>query len=173
MRSELEFGPSNLGLDRISQRVENALTQFDLQDVADSPPSVLSYAQRRRVTLASLAVMDQDLLVLDEPTVGLDRNGMKTTLEWCQSLQRQGKTTVLVTHDMEVAAMADRVVVLESGKVVGDGTPAAVFAADQIMQRSQLSAPLAAKIALQLNLPHIATNDALCDLLIPALKAAA
>ena len=113
VREEVAFGPKNLGLPagEVETQVEEALAGFRLVDVADSPPAVLGYGLRRRVTLASLAAMDPPVLVLDEPTVGLDARGLAETLDWLAELQARGRTIVLVTHEMALAAEhADRVV---------------------------------------------------------------
>ncbi|NIV29141.1 MAG: ATP-binding cassette domain-containing protein, partial [Anaerolineae bacterium] len=121
VREEVAFGPKNLGLPagEVETQVEDALARFRLGDVADSPPAVLGYGLRRRVTLASLAAIDPPVLVLDEPTVGLDARGLAETLDWLAELQARGRTIVLVTHAMAVAAEhADRVVAMFEGQII-------------------------------------------------------
>jgi energy-coupling factor transport system ATP-binding protein len=141
---EISFGPKNLGLspDRVRARLQAALTRFDLSDVADQPPAILSYGLRRRVTLASLAAMDPNILVLDEPTVGLDARGQQETFDWLVELKSHGRTIILISHDMSlVARHADRVVVLERGRLIADGLPGSVFCQDEILARASLAAP--------------------------------
>jgi energy-coupling factor transport system ATP-binding protein len=152
---EVAFGPRNLGLDAgaVEARVESALARFELTALAHTAPAVLSYALRRLVTLASVAAMDPAILVLDEPTVGLDAPGWATTLAWCQDLHRAGRTVLLITHDMEVAAQAERVVVLQRGRVLGDGTPAAIFARRKLLMEASLEPPPVAALAQRLGLP--------------------
>jgi energy-coupling factor transport system ATP-binding protein len=144
VRQEVAFGPRNLGLstDQVEAQVESALKRFDLVAVADHPPAILSYGLRRRVTLASLAAMDPPLLVLDEPTVGLDVPGLRETFEWLAELHTQGRTIILVTHDMALAAeYADRVVVLQEGQIIADGPPVQVFQQADLLARASLNPP--------------------------------
>ncbi len=144
VRQELAFGPRNLGLppDEVQARVEAALACFALSDVAERPPAILGYGLRRRVTLASLAAMDPPILVLDEPTVGLDAPGLRETFDWLAERHGQGRTILLVTHDMALAAeYAQRVVVLHQGRVQADGTPAHLFALVDLLARASLAPP--------------------------------
>jgi cobalt transport protein ATP-binding subunit len=163
VRQELAFGPRNLGLARaeVEARVEAALARFDLLAVADRPPAILSYGLRRRVTLASLAAMDPPVLVLDEPTVGLDAPGLHETFNWLVELQAQGRTIVLVTHDMAlVAEYADRVVVLHEGQIIGDGAPADIFEEADLLARASLTPPPLVALARVLR-PYGLRGDAL------------
>jgi cobalt transport protein ATP-binding subunit len=144
IRQELAFGPRNLGLSSagVETRVDNALTRFNLVAVAEQPPAILSYGLRRRVTLASLTAMDPPVLVLDEPTVGLDAPGRHETFGWLAELQATGRTILLVTHDMTlVAEYADRVVVLRGGEIIADGPPASLFQQSQLLARASLTPP--------------------------------
>jgi energy-coupling factor transport system ATP-binding protein len=153
VRQELAFGPRNLGLPaaEVSRRVEAALARFGLTTVAERPPSILSYGQRRQVTLASLAAVDTPVLVLDEPTVGLDARGLGETVHWMAELHAQGRTIVLVTHDMAlVAEHADRVVVLDRGEIIADGAPAELFQQPELLARASLALPPVTALALAL-----------------------
>jgi len=156
VRQELAFGPRNLGLApaEVEARVEGALARFALDSVADQPPAIMSYGLRRRVTLASLAAMDPPVLVLDEPTVGLDAPGRRETFEWLTELQADGRTILLVTHDMALAAeYADRVIVLYQGQIIADGPPSALFQQSDVLARASLVPPpvMALAQALQSN----------------------
>jgi cobalt transport protein ATP-binding subunit len=144
VRQEVAFGPRNLGLPpaEIEARVEAALIRFDLAAIADTPPAILSYGLRRRVTLASLAAMDPPVLVLDEPTVGLDAAGLRETFGWLAELQAGGHTILLVTHDMAlVAECAERAVVLHAGQILADGLPADLFRQTDLLSRASLAPP--------------------------------
>jgi energy-coupling factor transport system ATP-binding protein len=144
VRAEVGFGPRNLGLspEQVDTRVQAALTRFDLALVADRPPAILSYGLRRRVTLASAAAMDPPILVLDEPTVGLDASGLEETFNWLADLHAQERTILLVTHDMAlVAAYADRVIVLDQGQIISDGSPADLFQEADILAHASLYPP--------------------------------
>jgi energy-coupling factor transporter ATP-binding protein EcfA2 len=97
--------------------------------------------------------MDPAILVLDEPTVGLDAPGWATTLAWCREVHQAGRTVLLITHDMEVAAAAERVVVLERGRVIGDGAPADIFAHPELLAQASLEPPPVAALAQRMGLP--------------------
>jgi energy-coupling factor transporter ATP-binding protein EcfA2 len=167
VRQELAFGPRNLGLPatETEARVRAALTHFALAAVADKPPAILGYGLRRRVTLASLATMDPPVLVLDEPAVGLDATGLRETFAWLASLHAQGRTILLITHDMAlVAQYAERVVVLHQGQVIADGAPASIFRQAALLAHASLAPPPTIALARALHLPgDCLTIDAFCD----------
>ncbi|MBK9094241.1 MAG: ABC transporter ATP-binding protein [Anaerolineae bacterium] len=127
---EVAFGPRNLGLPAasVAQRVAQALARFDLTELAGQPPAVLSFTQRRRVTLAAVAALETPILVLDEPTVSLDAEARGGLLAWLHERHAQGITLVLVTHDLAlVADHAQRVLVMQDGRLVADGAPGEVL----------------------------------------------
>jgi energy-coupling factor transport system ATP-binding protein len=167
---ELAFGPRNLGLSpaSVEARVEAALARFELAAVADSPPAILSYGLRRRITLASLAAVESPILVLDEPSVGLDVPGRRETFHWLAERHAQGHTIVLVSHDMAlVAAYAERVVVLQGGQILADGGVVDVFRKTEDLARSALAPPPVMALAQALR-PHGfqgagRTVDTFCD----------
>lgn len=142
---EVAFGPRNLGLaaDVVAQRVRQALARFELTDLATQPPAMLSFTQRRRVTLAAVAALETPILVLDEPTVGLDAEACASVLAWLHERHAQGVTLLLVTHDLAlVAAHAQRVLVMQGGRLVAAGPPALVLAQrDLLAQAGLLAAP--------------------------------
>jgi energy-coupling factor transport system ATP-binding protein len=152
---ELAFGPRNLGLQAavVEERVSFSLAYFALTELADTPPAVLSYALRRLVTLASLAAMEPAILVLDEPTVGLDAQGWAVTLDWVEELHADGRTVLLVTHDMRAAARAERAIVLTDGRIIADAPPAKVFRQPELLARAALEPPPVAALAKRLGLP--------------------
>jgi energy-coupling factor transport system ATP-binding protein len=144
VRQELAFGPQNLQLPpaEVKARVEAALVRFDLTKVADKPPATLSYGLRRRITLASLAAIDPPVLVLDEPTVGLDAPSLRETFLWLAALHAQRRTIFLITHDMALAAQyAERIVVLHTGQIVADGAAADLFQQAGLLDRASLALP--------------------------------
>jgi energy-coupling factor transporter ATP-binding protein EcfA2 len=170
VREELAFGPRNLGFapDEVEAHVEAALTRFELAALADCPPAILSYGLRRRITLASLAAVDSPILVLDEPTVGLDAPGRRETFDWLAERHAQGHTIVLVSHDMAVvAAYAQRVVVLHDGEILADGDVVDVFHKTEVLARTALALPPVMALAEALR-PHGfhgtgRTVDTFCD----------
>jgi cobalt transport protein ATP-binding subunit len=167
---EVAFGPRNLGLtpEQVKGRVDAALMRFGLAAIADRPPAILSYGVRRRVTLASLAAMAPPVLVLDEPTVGLDAAGLHETFSWLKEMHKGGRTIVLVTHDMALAAeYADRLVVLRQGEIIADGAPAMLFQQPDLLATAGLAPPplMALAQALQpLGIHNCGLSvDAVCD----------
>ncbi len=127
VREELAYGPTRLGMDAVDQRVASILDRFGLQNVADIPPALLGYGARRTVTLASLAALSTPIVVLDEPTVGLDGRGLGQLLTWFSDLRAEGVTIILVTHELDLAVRADRVIALKAGHIVDDGEPSSVL----------------------------------------------
>lgn len=120
---EVAYGPRQLGLSQVEVRVAEALAHFDLTAYADVPPAILGYGRRRAVTLAALAALETPILVLDEPTVGLDGRGWAQLLAWLHARRAAGVTIILITHELALAARADRVVALEAGQIIADGDP--------------------------------------------------
>lgn len=170
VHEEVAFGPRNLGLSpgQVNTLVQAALNRFDLIAVADSPPAILSYGLRRRVTLAAAAAMDPPFFVLDEPTVGLDARGLDETFEWLAELRHKGRTILLVTHDMDVVAQyADRVIVLNQGEILADGQPSDVFQQVDVLAQASLYPPPLMALAQALGTYGLRgdtlTLDAFCD----------
>ena len=127
---ELAYGLGNIGItpSQTVERVERMLEHAELTELRERDPMALSGGQQQRVALASVLVMDQPLLVLDEPTSQLDPQATDEVFELIKSAKQEGRTIVLVEHKMEqVAAYSDRVVLMDKGRIILDGTPAEVF----------------------------------------------
>lgn len=123
VHKEIAYGPHKLGLARSEEAVKGVLGRFGLTSLADTPPALLSYGDKRAVTLASLAILETPIVVLDEPSVGLDGFGVSQLLSWLADLREKGTTLIVVTHELDLARCADRVIAIEGGVVVADGTP--------------------------------------------------
>jgi energy-coupling factor transport system ATP-binding protein len=161
VREEIAFGPRNLGMagDDQAGAVSAAISRFGLRPVADYPPAVLSFSTRRMVALASIAAMQTPILVVDEPTVGLDPDGQERVMGWLLDRHRSGATILLITHDMElVAACAERVLVMERGRITADGDPGAVFAQQETLARAGLVPPFAVRFAGAIGRPELAAD---------------
>lgn len=130
VREEVAFGPRNLGLagQALTQRVAEALAAFDLTALAEAPPAVLGYGLRRLVTLASVWAMQPPIWLLDEPTTGLDARLTGLLMERLHALHGSGHTILFITHDLKLAAGAQRIVGISQGRVALDGPPQSVFA---------------------------------------------
>jgi energy-coupling factor transport system ATP-binding protein len=150
VEEDVAFGPENLGLDPadIRARVSEALALVGMSDYRHHGPHLLSGGQKQRVAIAGVLAMRPACLVLDEPTAMLDPLGRREVLAAVTRLNKdEGITVVYITHFMEEAVLADRVVVLDGGRLVMDGKPPAVFAEVAKLKAMGLDAPLAADIA--------------------------
>lgn len=153
---EVAFGAKNFGVpqEELPQRVRAALEEvgLDAEQVLERSPFHLSGGQKRRVCLASVLVTDPDCIILDEPSAGLDEKGRRWVADMVHRLHSKGKTVVWVTHDMEEAAeYAERIIVLSGGRVIADGTPQQVFAAEEVLQQAHLALPPAAQLVRTLH----------------------
>lgn len=155
VREEVAFGPRNLGLasQALAQRVEEALAAFDLGPLADTPPAVLGYGLRRLVTLASVWAMQPPIWLLDEPTTGLDARFTALLMEGLHALHQAGHTIMFITHDLKLAAQAQRIVVISRGRVALDGPPQAVLADSAELQAVGLRPPPITRLSALLA-PH-------------------
>ena len=153
VREELAFGLRNLGFPpaEIKQRIEEALALFSLEPYADQPPAMLGYGLRRQVTVASLFALRPPILILDEPTTGLDWGSVQALLNRLAELHRAGHTVLLITHDMRlVAERAEWVLILHQGRLLAEGPPREVFAQPEMLARVSLSPPPITRLAQRL-----------------------
>ena len=150
VEEDVAFGPENLGIDpkEIRSRVDNALKAVGMYEYRLHEPHKLSGGQKQRVAIAGIMAMQTDCIVLDEPTAMLDPKGREEVINSMLYLNKEmGITVVLITHYMDEAVKADRVIVMDSGNVVLDGTPAEVFSKEEIIEKAGLELPDSAKLA--------------------------
>ena len=155
VRKDIAFGPKNMGLDarEVERRVLAALSAVGLDEsVLDKSPFALSGGQKRRVAIAGVMAMEPEVLILDEPTAGLDPRGRESILQLLREYhERRGSTVVLVSHSMEeIARNAQRIIVLSGGGVCMEGTPAEVFARADELEAVGLDVPQSTKISAAL-----------------------
>jgi len=143
VEEDVAFGPENIGVPpaEIRQRVDEALAQVNMSEYKDRAPHMLSGGQKQRVAIAGVLAMHPDIIVLEEPTAMLDPEGRKEVLAAIQDLNSKGKTIVLITHYMEEALLASRVVVMTGGQITAMGTPRDIFANEAVLKDAGLSAP--------------------------------
>lgn len=149
VEEEVAFGPENLGMesDTIVARVKQALEQVRMWKRRKAAPNHLSGGQKQRIAIAGILAMHPDYIVLDEPTAMLDPKGRKEVMEALQRLnQEQEMTVILITHDMEEAALASRVILLADGQVRFDGTPEDFFGEDALLAEMGMEAPLSYRV---------------------------
>jgi biotin transport system ATP-binding protein/energy-coupling factor transport system ATP-binding protein len=153
VEEDAAFGPGNLGLPatEVRQRVDRALQTVGLTGLETRSPHTLSGGQKQLLALAGLLAMSPGFVVLDEPVSSLDPAGKKNVLALLQKLQRQGIGIVHVTHCMEEAALADRVLVLDQGEVIADGSPGDIFSRVQWLKTLGLDPPQVTELMWQLS----------------------
>ena len=154
VEEDVAFGPENLGISspEIRHRVNKALKQVGMYEYREHAPHLLSGGQKQRIAIAGVIAMEPKCIVLDEPTAMLDPRGRREVIETISRLNKEkGITVVLITHHMDEAAKADRVVVLHKGKVTADGTPKEVFSRVELLHDIGLAAPDAVELCWELN----------------------
>lgn len=154
VEEDVAFGPENLGIasPEIRNRVDRALKQVGMYEYREHAPHLLSGGQKQRIAIAGVIAMQPKCIVLDEPTAMLDPRGRREVMETIQNLNREkGITVILITHHMDEAALADRVVVLNRGEVVADGIPSQVFSQVENMHSIGLAAPETVELCYELN----------------------
>ena len=153
---DVAFGLENIQVEssEMPQKIDNALTIVGMQEFKNREPHTLSGGQKQRVALASVLALQPKIIILDEATAMLDPDGRATVMETLQKLKKQfGKelTLVTITHDMDEATLADRVVVINDGQKILDGTPAEVFSQRKALHENGLELPFANELAFHLN----------------------
>lgn len=146
---DVSFGPLNLGLDgvEVRRRVEDSLAALHITKLAGRPIQMLSLGQKRRVAIAGALAMAPQVLVLDEPTAGLDPHGAIHLLSALRRLAASGTTIVYATHDVDLAcAWSDRVALFSEGRVLADGPPEAILGDGELMHRARLRRPMALEV---------------------------
>jgi cobalt/nickel transport system ATP-binding protein len=150
---DVSFGPLNLGLsdEEARRRVEETLAALAIADLADRPTHMLSFGQKKRAALAGAVAMRPEILLLDEPTAGLDQGGADLLLDVLQQLQIGGTTLVFTTHDADLAwAFADDVALFREGRVIVQGAASDVLTDAARMNEAGLNVPFLARIGLEL-----------------------
>ena len=154
VEEDVAFAPENLGVEptEILKRVDESLKAVNMYDYRLHAPSQLSGGQKQRVAIAGIIAMRPKYIVLDEPTAMLDPSGRAEVLQTIKKLKEDfGITIILITHYMEEAVQSDRVVVIDDGKILLDGTPKDVFSYYDILKKVGLDVPQVTEVAYQLN----------------------
>ena len=171
VEDDVAFGPENLGVDplEIRQRVEDALKEVGMYELRNKGAHMLSGGQKQRVAIAGAVAMKPDCIVFDEPTAMLDPLGRSQVMKIIKELNEQGITIVLITHFMQEAFRADRIVVMKEGKIFCDKTPAELFGDEELIMGAGLEMPPAVDLRMRLvqrgvQIPNdIMTQEALVD----------
>ncbi len=153
VEEDVAFAPENLGVPReeIRKRVDNALSEVNMTKFAKHAPHMLSGGQKQRVAIAGVLAMESDILVLDEPTAMLDPIGRREIMDTIKRLNRdKNMTVVLITHYMEEAVEAKRVIIIDDGRIEFDGKPREIFPQVERMRKLGLDTPQATELVYEL-----------------------
>lgn len=153
VEDDVAFGPENLGIEssEIRKRVDKALESVNMEDFKKNSPHLLSGGQKQRVAIAGILAMSPTYIILDEPTAMLDPSGRKEVMDTVLKLNKeQGKTIILITHYMDEAAMADRLIIMEEGSIILQGKPREVFSHVDEIKKIGLDVPQVTELAFDL-----------------------
>ena len=177
VEEDVAFGPENLGIEpkEIRKRVDESLEKVGMSEYKRHAPHLLSGGQKQRIAIAGVLAMKPDCIVFDEPTAMLDPSGRKDVLNSIIDLNKNyGITIVLITHYMDEAAMGDRIVVVDDGKIIMEGAPKKVFSQVETMKKIGLDVPQVTELSYELRKEGIDIDseilnidemvDALCQL---------
>ena len=171
VEEDIAFAPENLGVKReeIIERIDYALKAVNMEAFRHHAPHMLSGGQKQRIAIAGVLAMKPDIIVLDEPTAMLDPRGRREIIKTVKDLNKTEKmTVVLITHYMDEAAKADRIVVVDKGKILLDGTPKEVFSKVDLLKKIGLDVPQSTYLATELkkaglNIPEGILNAEECS----------
>jgi energy-coupling factor transport system ATP-binding protein len=152
VEDDVAFGPENLGVepDEIRKRIRTALESVDMYEQRKMAPHLLSGGQKQRIAIAGVVAMHPEIIIFDEPTAMLDPEGRSEVMAIIRKLHSEGVTVVLITHFMNETVDADRLVIMEKGRIVLDGVPADVFSHGDEIEAYGLKLPFAVGVAKQL-----------------------
>ena len=166
VEEDVGFGPENIGVptEEIWERVDKSLEAVHMTAYRLKSPNKLSGGQKQRVAIAGVMAMRPRCIVLDEPTAMLDPNGRKEVIKTVRELNRQeGITVLLITHYMEEVIHADRVIVMDDGHVVMDGTPREIFSRTEELKKYRLDVPQVTELAWELKKAGVPLSDGILD----------
>lgn len=141
---DISFGPLNLELPEevVMDRVRQAMTDTETTDLKDKPTHLLSYGQKKRVSIAGVLAMEPEVIIFDEPTAWLDPRHAREFMELLEKLSQAGKTIIISTHDVDLAySWADRIAIMNSGEIIAHGEPGEVFMQPELVKQADLVLP--------------------------------
>lgn len=161
VEDDIAFGPENLGVprDEIRRRVDESIEAVGMTEYLLGAPHQLSGGQKQRIAIAGVLAMRPDCIIFDEPTAMLDPQGRADVMDIIKTLSDEGITIILITHFMEEAAEADRVIIMDDGKILLDGRPSVVFKEEEILQNANMEIPMAVDMAKRLRKRGIPVPD--------------
>lgn len=161
VEDDIAFGPENLGITphEIRERVDDSIAAVGMSKFLHDAPHHLSGGQKQRIAIAGVLAMKPDCIIFDEPTAMLDPQGRNDVMKIIKELSKEGITIILITHFMEEAAEADRVIIMNEGKILLDGRPSVVFKQEETLKNANMELPMAVDMAKRLRRRGIEVPD--------------
>ena len=152
VEDDIAFGPENLGVEpeEIRRRIDRVLNSVGMEDYRKTAPHHLSGGQKQRIAIAGVIAMNPECIIFDEPTAMLDPKGRKDILNIILDLHKEGKTIILITHFMDEAVEADRIIIMDEETIFLDGTPEEIFSKPEKIRSVNLDVPMAVELAERL-----------------------
>ena len=175
VKEDIAFGPMNLGLsyDEVEKRVEDALKMVGMENYEDKTPHHLSGGQQKRIAIAGLIAMKPELMILDEPTAGLDPDGVEKVLNIMNQLNEEGMTLIISSHDIDmISKYADKIFVLYNGEIIESGNKNKIFSDMELLKKAHLRTPITTEIlynlkesGLNVNTEKISVKDTCAEII--------
>ena len=175
VKEDIAFGPMNLGLsyDEVEKRVEDALKMVGMENYEDKTPHHLSGGQQKRIAIAGIIAMKPELMILDEPTAGLDPDGVEKVLNIMNQLNEEGMTLIISSHDIDmISKYADKIFVLYNGEIIESGNKNKIFSDMELLKKAHLRTPITTEIlynlkesGLNVNTEKISVKDTYAEII--------
>lgn len=175
VKEDIAFGPMNLGLsyDEVEKRVEDALKMVGMENYEDKTPHHLSGGQQKRIGIAGIIAMKPELMILDEPTAGLDPDGVEKVLNIMNQLNEEGMTLIISSHDIDmISKYADKIFVLYNGEIIESGNKNKIFSDMELLKKAHLRTPITTEIlynlkesGLNVNTEKISVKDTCAEII--------
>lgn len=175
VKEDIAFGPMNLGLsyDEVEKRVEDALKMVGMENYEDKTPHHLSGGQQKRIVIAGIIAMKPELMILDEPTAGLDPDGVEKVLNIMNQLNEEGMTLIISSHDIDmISKYADKIFVLYNGEIIESGNKNKIFSDMELLKKAHLRTPITTEIlynlkesGLNVNTEKISVKDTCAEII--------
>lgn len=175
VKEDIAFGPMNLGLsyDEVEKHVEDALKMVGMENYEDKTPHHLSGGQQKRIAIAGIIAMKPELMILDEPTAGLDPDGVEKVLNIMNQLNEEGMTLIISSHDIDmISKYADKIFVLYNGEIIESGNKNKIFSDMELLKKAHLRTPITTEIlynlkesGLNVNTEKISVKDTCAEII--------
>lgn len=175
VKEDIAFGPMNLGLsyDEVEKRVEDALKMVGMENYEDKTPHHLSGGQQKRIAIAGIIAMKPELMILDEPTAGLDPDSVEKVLNIMNQLNEEGMTLIISSHDIDmISKYADKIFVLYNGEIIESGNKNKIFSDMELLKKAHLRTPITTEIlynlkesGLNVNTEKISVKDTCAEII--------